>query len=83
MTRADSLRDLQEQLETALLESPAPEEPMTAVDPFPAAKPDPLVRWFTPEGIAEWRAWRSGGPVPQSASGLELVHICVLWDDHV
>lgn len=71
-SRANTLRDLRDELQQALVEDSAPD---TAL---PNEPEDPVARLFTPEAMSEVNAWRAGGPAPSSAKGLEIM-LAYLW----
>jgi hypothetical protein len=79
-THPNSLRDLQDQLEKALLDMAG----VTAVPELALADEgqpkSPLEAWFTVSDIAEWHAWLRGGSAPQSIGGLELVGLTLDLD---
>lgn len=42
-----------------------------------------LAQFWTAEAIGEYRAWRSGGPLPVTAGGLDLLATYIQVEDKV
>jgi hypothetical protein len=85
--RPDSLRDVQSQLEQALLDTPDLDPDAGSGQPdVPGEAPnkrDERLEFFSAAALAEVDAWRAGGPLPTSAEGLECMDCYIYLEDAV
>jgi hypothetical protein len=80
VSTALTLRDVEAELATALLDTSALAKP---VEPQAPKKHD-LEEWgFSPADIAAWETWEDGGPVPETPGGLELMAITIKLEEEV